>query len=225
MIKELVKRKTLSEEVVACIKQYIIDNSLTPGDRLPTEQEFSDRLGVSRTSIREATKALSFLGILRSAPKVGLTVGNIDMARVMEYLGFHFALSHYPVERLFKARIVIEIGALYEVMERMKCDSELYNRLTKINEDLNRVDNEEDFIRYDQAFHYALVKASDIEPLVDFNDLLQVFFKRFRKCLRKENFKPGFDNHQSLIRALRDGKLQTAENILRNHLEPYRNCL
>ena len=45
-------------------KLYSLRTNLCPGDRLPTEQEFSELFGVSRTSIREATKALSFFGDL-----------------------------------------------------------------------------------------------------------------------------------------------------------------
>jgi len=223
MIIETVKKKTISEQVVGQIKKYIIDNDLKPEDRLPTEQEFSELLGVSRTSIREATKALSFLGIIRSSPKVGLTVGKVDMERVSEYLGFHFALNNYSGLRLLKARMVIEIGSLADVMERMKEDPELYRRLIALNEDHQRAENHEEFIRCDLAFHRALVQASDIEPLVTFNDLLEVFFRRFRQGLKKEHWQEGNKNHGDLIQTLRDGNLSTAEAILRKHLEYFRD--
>jgi GntR family transcriptional repressor for pyruvate dehydrogenase complex len=225
MIKEAVKKKTLSEQVVAQIKTYIIEHDLKPEDRLPTEQEFSELLGVSRTSIREATKALSFLGIIRSSPKVGLTVGKVDMERVSEYLGFHFALNNYSGERLLKARMVIEIGSLADVMERMKEDPKLYDRLKMINDEHEQAQNHDQFIRCDVAFHRALVEASDIEPLVTFSDLLQVFFHRFRKGLKKEYWKQGNANHGELILSLRDGNLPKAEAILRKHLVYHRGFL
>src|SRR5258707_15608240 len=107
-----VKRQNLSEIIANRIKHYIVDNALRPGDRLPTEQEMAERFGVSRVSAREATKALSFLGIIRAAPRRGLTVGEIDMRRVTEYLGFHLALANYPNAELLQARIVIETGSL-----------------------------------------------------------------------------------------------------------------
>src|SRR6188472_3324676 len=108
----LARRQNLSEQVAARIKQLILENSLKPGDRLPTEQEMADRFGVSRVSVREATKALSFLGIIQAAPRRGLTVGHVDMRRVTEYLGFHLALTDYPKPQLLQTRLVIETGVL-----------------------------------------------------------------------------------------------------------------
>jgi len=70
-----IERTQLSEMVASRIRDHIIEHSLGEGDRLPTEHELADQFGVSRGSIREATKALGFLGIIRSAPRRGLTVG------------------------------------------------------------------------------------------------------------------------------------------------------
>src|SRR3984957_7538286 len=101
---EAIERRNLSEVVADRIRQYIIDNRLKPGDRLPTEQELSDRFGVSRVSTREATKALGFLGIIDAAPRRGLVVGQIDMKRVTSYLSFHLAIADFPRAQLLDAR-------------------------------------------------------------------------------------------------------------------------
>ena len=77
-------RQPLSEMVAHKIKEMIIDQSLKPGDRLPTEHEMAQRFGVSRVSVREATKALAFLGIIHSAPRRGKTLGEVDMQQVTE---------------------------------------------------------------------------------------------------------------------------------------------
>lgn len=223
MIISDVKRKTLNEEVVARIKQYIIDYGLKAGDRLPTEQAFTTLLGVSRTSVREATRALSFLGIIRSAPKVGLTVGSVDMGRVMEYLGFHLAINHYPAHRLLQARMVIEVGALGEVIPRMREDPSLFARLNGIIDEQARSRNLEGFIRHDLRFHRTLLESSGIEPLVAFNDLLEVFFHRFRRGLKRDDWAMGIRSHRRLVRALGEGDLAAAQRVLRTHLEYHRS--
>ncbi len=74
------------------LKTYIQSEKLVSGDRLPTETELAEMFGVSRLSLREATKALEFLGIIESRTGVGLTVGRIDLERVTDHLGFHPAL-------------------------------------------------------------------------------------------------------------------------------------
>ena len=65
---ESVKRRNLSEVIANRIKDFIIANKLKPGDRLPTEAELAEQFGVSRVTVREATTALGFLGVLQSAP-------------------------------------------------------------------------------------------------------------------------------------------------------------
>jgi len=218
-----VRRKNLSEQVAARIKGLIVDNSLKPGDRLPTEQEMADRFGVSRVSVREATKALSFLGIIRAAPRRGLTVGEIDMGRVTEYLGFHFALSSYPKAELLQTRVVIESGALPYIMQAMAEDSGRYDQLRAITTELADARDLEQRIRADIAFHRALLEASGLGPLLVFNDLLQLFFNRFRESFLEAEWATAVEHHVRIIDALRDGKLDAARDTMHEHLKHYKH--
>ena len=119
---ERIKRQNLNAIVAERIKQYILDNGLKMGDRLPTEQELADRFGVSRVSLRETTKALGFLGIIEASPRRGLAIGRVDMSRITDYLGFYLAISDFPLSQLLDTRIVIETGALPHVMQQMTND-------------------------------------------------------------------------------------------------------
>jgi GntR family transcriptional regulator, transcriptional repressor for pyruvate dehydrogenase complex len=210
--------------VAARIRDYIIEHSLGQGDRLPTEHEMAELFGVSRSSVREATKALGFLGIIVSAPKRGLTVGSVDMQRVTEYLGFHFSLNNYPKEQLLRARSVLEKGALPGVMEQMASDPRIYETLRKLAEGLDGVSDVDAFIRGDTAFHRALLESSGIEPLVAFGDLLGIFFLRFRREVfaARQGWASGIRMHKALLDALRNKDLQGAERILNEHLQYYR---
>lgn len=222
---ELVKRQNLSELVAGRIKNMILEHSLKPGDRLPTEQELADRFGVSRVSVREATKALSFLGIIRSAPRRGLTVGEIDMHRLTEYLGFHLAVGNYPKIQLLQTRVVIETGALPHVIEQMQADPEIYERLSQLTSELASTEVLEQQIDLDIAFHRELLESSGVQPLVAFNDLLQIFFNRFRESLRSGEWEKGARQHQVLLDALRAGDLARATTTLRDHIEYHKRAL
>jgi len=222
---ETIERRKLSDVVADRIKQYIIDHNLRPGDRLPTEQELADRFGVSRVSTREATKALGFLGIIDAAPRRGLVVGEVDMKRVTNYLGFHLAISDFPRSQLLDARIVIETGALPHVMRQMANDPTLYDRLTKLADEVLCARDLDERIAADVAFHRGLLDASGIAPLLAFHDLLTIFFDRFRRSLAKGNWEVGMKQHQQILGALRDGDLATACNVLSRHLEYHRQLL
>ena len=68
----------------------------------------ADRFGISRLSLREATKALEFLGIVEAKPGRGLSVGQTDLERMTGYLEFHPALQDADPVELIGARVVIE---------------------------------------------------------------------------------------------------------------------
>lgn len=219
---DTLERRNLSETVAERIKQYIIDNQLKPGDRLPTEQELCDRFGVSRVCTREATKALSFLGIIDAAPRRGLAVGRLDMKRVTHYLGFHFAISDFPLAQLLDARNVIEMGALPHVMRQMERDPTIYERLTEKATEARKPGNLDQRIAADVAFHHALLDASGVAPLLAFHDLLTIFFDRFRRSLARGDWDAGMKQHQQIIDALRDGDLKRACDLMAAHTEHHR---
>jgi GntR family transcriptional repressor for pyruvate dehydrogenase complex len=220
---EAIERRNLSVVVAERIRQYIMDNGLKPGDRLPTEQELSDRFGVSRVSTREATKALGFLGIIDAAPRRGLVVGRIDMKRLTSYLGFHLAISDFPRPQLLDARIVIETGALPHVMRRMADDPGLYDGLVQAADAVRSAPDLDEKILADAAFHRALLDASGVGPLMAFHDLLTIFFDRFRRSLACGDWEVGLRHHRQILDALRGGDLKLACDVLTLHVDYHRN--
>jgi DNA-binding FadR family transcriptional regulator len=216
------RRQKRSEFVAAGIKQLIMDEGLKAGDRLPTEQEMADQFGVSRVSVREATKALGFLGIIQAAPRRGLSLGDVDMGRVTEYLGFHLALADYPEKQLWRARFAIETGALPFAAEALAADAALFDRLRTIIEDARDTSDIELRVEADIAFHRALLEGSGAGPLVAFNDLLQVFFDRLHDPDPPESqWRKTVEQHTRLIEDLRDGELEGAHRTLCSHFGEY----
>ncbi|HJZ38612.1 MAG TPA: winged helix-turn-helix domain-containing protein, partial [Solirubrobacterales bacterium] len=58
---------TLPEQIVAQVRESILDGSLGPGDRLPSEQAMAEMYGCSRPTVREAMRSLRADRILTSA--------------------------------------------------------------------------------------------------------------------------------------------------------------
>jgi len=219
------KRKNLSEIVTEKIKDLIIRRNLRPGDRLPTEHQLARRFKVSRICVREATKALGFLGIIHGRPRHGLVVGRVDLNRVAQYLGFHLALSDYPKIKLIDARIVIETGALPYTLSRMDAEPGLYEDLRAKADLLEKTTDPGLMVKRDAAFHRALLEASGIEPLVVFNNLLEIFFERFRESLLLGRWKAGKLTHRKILDALRAGRCARAQEMLRTHISYHRKHL
>jgi DNA-binding FadR family transcriptional regulator len=218
---ETVKRQNLSEVIAGRIKQFIVTNQLKPGDRLPTEHEMAARFGVSRVSVREATKALGFLGVLHAAPRRGLTVGEFDAQRATEQLGFPLVLTEHPKSQLLQTRIVIETGALPYVAARMAENPAIYDQLADLTDRSKQGITIDERIATDLVFHRALLAASGLGPLVAFSDLLQIFFSRFRETFATPNLEKRVQGHLHIIDALRRGDVEDACAALRQHLDRY----
>jgi GntR family transcriptional repressor for pyruvate dehydrogenase complex len=204
------------------IKQYIVQQKLVPGDRLPTETQLAETFGISRLSVREATKALEFLGIVESKTGVGLTVGQIDMERVTEHLGFHPSLLQVEPQQLIDSRVVLETGVLPHVARNMAADSAIEQRLRVLVERFRAARDLNTWIELDIQFHRTLLEASGLQPLVAFGDLLHVFFQRFRESVKKAEWQVGIESHKRLIDLLAAGDVSGATAKLRKHIESHK---
>jgi GntR family transcriptional repressor for pyruvate dehydrogenase complex len=218
---ETLPRRKIRDVVAERLKAYIQSEKLVPGDRLPTETELAEMFGVSRLSLREATKALEFLGIIESRTGVGLTVGRIDLERVTDHLGFHPALHDVEPQQLIASRIVVEVGVLPHVVRRMAEDDSIRESLQSIVDRSASAKRLQDWIDLDIQFHRALIEASGLAPLVAFSNLLQVFFQQFRDSIKKAEWRDGINSHQVLIDSLSRGRLARAETELREHIESH----
>jgi len=216
------KRVLKSEIVAGRIRDYIIEKGLKPGDKLPTEGELAELYGVSRVSVREATKALGFLGLVDAAPRRGLTVGNISIERLSKYMGLNFAVGDYPIHELIDTRAILEMGGLPQLAERMATDPDIYRRLNAINDELRRTTHMADWIARDIDFHRELVSSTGISTLAAFNDLIQVFFLKLREDFPKSEWLSGVKAHQDIIDALRDGKPGLAAEHVAAHVGSHR---
>lgn len=217
---QTISRPKMRDQVAEHIKQYIIQGKLGPGDRLPTEHQLAQTFGISRLSVREATKTLEFLGIVQSKTGVGLTVGRIDMGRLAKHLGFHSGLLDADPQQLIDSRVIVEVGVLPHVVRRMSEDPSIETRLRNIAKQFGKASDLNTCIAIDVRFHHTLMEASGLQPLVAFNELLVVFFQRFRQSIKKVEYrKVGVENHLRLVDLLAAGKVEAASAELREQIE------
>lgn len=215
-------RLKVRDQAAEQIKQYIVSQKLAPGDRLPTETQLAETFGVSRLSVREATKSLEFLGIVESKTGVGLMVGQFDMGRVTEHLGFHPGLSQVDPLQLIDSRVILETGVLPHVVRNMAADKSIELRLRSLVDRFRAARDLKTWIALDIQFHRTLLEASGLQPLVAFGDLLHIFFQHFRESVKKAEWQAGIESHHRLIDLLAAGKVTAATSELRQHIESHK---
>ena len=74
-----IQRTSLQSEIIRYIQNYIQENGLKPGDRLPSQEKLIEMMGVSRTSLREAMKTLEARNVLEAKNGKGIYVGSQEV--------------------------------------------------------------------------------------------------------------------------------------------------
>jgi GntR family transcriptional repressor for pyruvate dehydrogenase complex len=99
-----------SQKVAERLTSLIASGNIAPGDKLPSENQLSKALHVSRPVVREALRGLTMMGVVESKQGGGSYVTDLDLNRLMAPLSFVMSLQEYSLESLFTARTVIDGG-------------------------------------------------------------------------------------------------------------------
>jgi GntR family transcriptional repressor for pyruvate dehydrogenase complex len=163
-----IKRYTLSDQILTEVIRIIKENNYKEGDMIPTEMEFSEDLGVSRNSVREALKTLNIAGVIRSIPGKG-TVLNVNPQNVD--IDPRLILRHFMGASLIDTlyvRKALECEAAELAARRAKDDPEDVRRMSKANESLTKAlqTGSGRLTRGGQRFHLAVAVLSGNELLL-----------------------------------------------------------
>jgi GntR family transcriptional regulator, transcriptional repressor for pyruvate dehydrogenase complex len=150
---------SVTDEAIEKIKEMIISGDLRPGDRLPREADLAQRLGLSRSSLREAVRALSLVRILDVRQGDGTYVTSLDAALLLDALSFVTELHQdRSVLELLEARRVLEAEAAALAAVRITADqvAELHGLLDA----MPGCTDVEEFVENDLGFHRTIADAA-----------------------------------------------------------------
>ncbi len=150
----------LTDEAITKIKSMIVAGELRPGDRLPKEADLADHLGLSRSSLREAVKALSQIRVLDVRQGDGTYVTSLQPNLLLE--GISTAVELVQDETLLElteVRRLLEPAATGLAATRISADqlAEVKGHLDAMRDAAEDV---EQLIKHDTAFHRAVVAAT-----------------------------------------------------------------
>ncbi|MCS4277112.1 GntR family transcriptional repressor for pyruvate dehydrogenase complex [Mycetocola sp. BIGb0189] len=149
----------VTDDAMTRIRDMIVSGQLGPGERLPPEQELSDMLGISRSSLREAVKALDVIGVLRVRRGDGTYVTDLEPENLMEALAFVVEMHHDDsVLELFEVRRILEPAASAMATGRITPEE-----LATLREEAARAHegmSVEELVAHDVEFHRHLIDSS-----------------------------------------------------------------
>ena len=104
-----ISNKKVYEQVIEQIQDNIMDGTFKKGDKLPSERDLSETMGVSRTSIREALRVLETMGVVESRQGEGNFIcSNIEKS-LLQPLSMMFKLNNGSWSDIFELRNILEI--------------------------------------------------------------------------------------------------------------------
>ena len=153
-----ISKNTVVSQVIAQINQLIRDRVLSPGDRLPSERQMSEQLGISRPSLRESLRVLEYAGVLETRYGDGIYVAN-DSSIIDNSPYFSRLVNQYTLEDMVEMRKILETAAIRFAVERAS-DEDLVVMRHLLDESKDGIDERERFVKLDKSFHLAIADAS-----------------------------------------------------------------
>jgi len=219
-----VTTETLSRRITREIVASIIQGHYLPGDLLPTEEELRGQLGVSRPVVREAIKAVTTLGMIRSRQGRGTEVLPYDSwnefaPEVLEARRELQTVDEFLV-RLLELRRIIEVEAAALAAERASpADvARMQDHLTAMDEVGEDV---EALARIDVAFHDAILAATSNRPLRSLLRSIEPALLTARTVsltTRPSGIRRSIREHRSIFDAIRRRSPDEARKAMSKHL-------
>ncbi|MBE3636910.1 FadR/GntR family transcriptional regulator [Mangrovicoccus algicola] len=227
-----IEPEKLSQAVVRQIEDLILRGVLRPGERLPAERDLSEKLGVSRPSLREAVAHLQEQGLLTARAGSGVFVAEVLGSAFSPALVRLFATNEDAVFDYVDFRRDLE-GLAAERAARMASDTDLkvIDTIYRRMEVAHRKRNPADEARLDAEFHLSIVEASHnvitLHMMRSMFELLRegVFYNRqimFRQRATRDTL---LAQHGDINRALQERDPDAARAAVAAHMDFVARCL
>lgn len=218
-----IKNTKVYEQVITQIKAMIAKGILKKGDKLPSERELVDKLGVSRTSIREALRALEIIGLIESRQGEGNFIRSNFENSLFEPLSVMFMLQKSSTLEIHQVRVMIETETASLAAKNIK-DKDI-EVLQEYIDKLENSHNEVDRSIADKNFHYKVAECCGNflinNILRSVSSLMDAFIVNARIAIVNEAKERELlvKQHRDILQALINRDSEAAVKAMREHLE------
>ncbi len=212
----LIEKRSLVLQAVEQLRARIAQGHWTVGQRLPTEPELAQELGISRNTVREAMRVLAFSGLIE------IRQGDGSYLRtVQDPLQAVLALSRCTLDHAREARHILEAETIGLAAQRCT-DADLAalsDALARSSEHFHK--DLQAYLQADMAFHQLLVDAAHNPAL---SELYRYFSGVVRAAVEQNmSHAPGcqatFDLHGQILDALAQHDAEQAKRLMRALIE------
>jgi GntR family transcriptional repressor for pyruvate dehydrogenase complex len=221
MFKSVTREASLTERSEQQIEELILSRALKSGDRLPSERELGEKLGVSKTVIREAVRSLTAKGLIEVRTGSGMYVQRLGPELITRPLNILLRLHALKPEEIHEVREVLEVKLAALAAERAR--PEHIAAMEQAVEALNAKKlTAAEFAAADLAFHNSLAAAAD-NPLFTLlvNSLNDVMLEVRQSVYRADGAKAasrGYHYHSRILAEVKARHIEGARQAMVEHL-------
>jgi DNA-binding FadR family transcriptional regulator len=218
-----VSSNRMSEAIVDQIRGLIRSEQLRPGDRLPSERDLGERMGVSRVTIREAMRVLEASGLIqiKVGARGGAVVTSPSSTKIGTGLADLISLSPLTAVEVTEARQVFEVGIIPIVVERAT-EQDIAELRDMVAQHQAALRNGEYGMPMSAAFHVRVAACTHNAAI---EMLVQSFHGPLLMSLREAQVAAplmghrGTNEHRDFVEAVANRDIERAEEIMHTHLD------
>lgn len=206
---------------------YILEGNLKDGDFLPTEMELCQKLGVGRSTLREALKTLESKGIIQKKRGIGVIVVDKGGEALRDILKLVLIRGRTTMDELFEVRYTNEIRtaelAAIHANEEDLMDMKKYLKIMS-----NNSSSIDDYIQADIDFHLAIAEASKNKVFYLILNTIRPLLEEMIQLINKEyDYRPEitYKFHQKIYNSIRSKNPEKAVLAMDEHLKETRAAL
>lgn len=209
---EIEQYRPLRDIVFETLRTAILDGDLKPGERV-MEVQLAEKLGVSRTPVREAIRKLELEGLLVMIPRKGAYVADVSIKDVLNVLEVRASLEGLAAS--LAAERITE-----EEIESLKLSAKEF-------EEMNKLNDRDGMVEKDTEFHTVLLNASRNNKLISIVEGLSDYVQRFRVIYFTEysEAKNIMEDHKAILDAINERDAKKAKKVAQDHIENIGNYL
>ena len=212
-------REPASNEVAQVLLTHLVGGEYKPGQRLPPERALADSLGVGRSLIREALKALTLLGLVEVRPGDGTYLRRRPSNLLPASFEWGLLLGENQLGDVIEARRELEL-ILAGLAARRRTEQDIAE-LRLLLEQMRDATEAAEFVAADVAFHLRIAQAARNSVLQSMlsgtQSLLHAWISRV--IAAADSTQPSYLEHEPVFRAIRDGNAAAARKAIRQHLD------
>lgn len=222
MVFETTENNKISSQIMDQIKEKILNGKLKVGDKLPSERELASKLGVSRSSVREALRSLDILGVVSSVQGEGTYIQGDFGDSLSMLMTFMYCMNGCSLKEALQLREILEIASI--VSSVSKWQEKDIQELEAYCDFLELEGSEEEKSRYDKYFHDKIAEISGNSlVLIILNSASYIIEHIIKSARERILFNECIDQvsmqHRNIVKAIRVGKIEEIQKYMEKHMQ------